>query len=172
MHATGYVEEESIGGYLAAADVCLCLRWPTAQETSASWLHCLAAARPTVVSDLAHLVDIPTLAPRDQRPAPEQGEPVAIRIDLLDEESSLALAMRRLAEDSDLRAGLARAGHAYWSANHTREAAASDYRRIIRDAATRPALAVTDLPSHFIEDHSRRARTIAEHCGVAPDVLD
>jgi glycosyltransferase involved in cell wall biosynthesis len=170
VHVIGYVEEESIGGYLAASDVCLCLRWPTAQETSASWLHCLAAARPTVVSDLAHLVDIPTLAPHE-RPLPRQVEPVAIRVDLLDEESSLAQAMRRLAEDANARANLARAGHAYWSENHTGEAAANDYRRIIKDAATRPAPIVTDLPPHFTEDYSSRARTITEHCGVLTDVL-
>jgi glycosyltransferase involved in cell wall biosynthesis len=172
VHVAGYVPDESVGGYLTAADVCLCLRWPTAQETSASWLHCLAAARPTVVSDLAHLVDIPTVGPREERPAPGQVEPVAVRIDLLDEEASLAMAMRLLAEDSNLRADLARAGHGYWSAHHTREVAASDYRRIINPAATRPALIVTDLPSHFIEDYSRKARAIATHCGVAPDVLD
>jgi glycosyltransferase involved in cell wall biosynthesis len=172
VHVAGYVPGESVGGYLAAADVCLCLRWPTAQETSASWLHCLAAARPTVVSDLAHLVDIPTLAPGEPRPSAGQVEPVAVRIDLLDEETSLALAMRRLAEDSNARANLARAGHAYWSANHTREVAANDYRRIIIDAAARPAPNVWDLPSHFTEDHSGKARTIARHCGVVTDVLD
>jgi glycosyltransferase involved in cell wall biosynthesis len=171
VHVTGYLPDDAIGGYLAAADACLCLRWPTAQETSASWLHCLAAARPTVVSDLWHLVDIPTLDPRAER-SREPGEAVAIRIDLLDEESSLALAMRRLADDSNARAAIGRAGHAYWSANHTREAAVGDYRRIIEDAAARPAPVVTDLPSHFTDDYSGRARAIAEHCGVTPDVLD
>jgi hypothetical protein len=165
------VADEAIGGYLAAADVCLCLRWPTAQEMSASWLHCLAAGRATVISDLAHLVDIPTIAPGEQ-PSPGHVEPVALRIDLLNEESSLALAMRRLAEDSNAGAGLARAGHAYWSANHTREIAANDYRRIIKDALTRPAPSVSDLPSHFMEDYSGKARGIAKHCSVAPDVLD
>src|SRR6185295_8222851 len=49
---TGHVADEAIGAHLAAADVCVCLRWPTAQETSASWLRCLAAGRPTVISDL------------------------------------------------------------------------------------------------------------------------
>ena len=157
VHVTGYVADEAIGGYLAAADVCLCLRWPTAQEMSASWLHCLAAGRATVISDLAHLVDIPTLAPGEPPQSPGHVEPVALRIDLLDEESSLALAMRRLAKDSNARAQLARAGHAYWSANHTREIAANDYRRIIRDAATRPAPVVTDLPAHFTEDYSGKS---------------
>ena len=114
--------DEAIGGYLAAADACLCLRWPTALETSASWLHCLAASRPTVISDLAHLVDIPTVDPRGwQRRSPGSG-PVAIAIDLLDEEESLRLAMRRLADrPSDCETTLGRAGHVYWKANHTLE---------------------------------------------------
>ena len=94
VHVTGYVADEAIGDYLAAADVCLCLRWPTALETSASWLQCLAAARPTVITDLAHLVDIPTLDPRGWTRSHAAAEPVAVRIDLLDEDGSLELAMR------------------------------------------------------------------------------
>ena len=43
------------GRLSAAADICACLRWPTNRETSASWLRCLAAGRPTIVTDLAHL---------------------------------------------------------------------------------------------------------------------
>jgi glycosyltransferase involved in cell wall biosynthesis len=75
---TGFVRDEAIGGYLAAADACLCLRWPTAQETSASWLRCLAAARATVITDLAHLVDIPTLDPSLQRSPPFGEAPIAM----------------------------------------------------------------------------------------------
>ena len=55
VHVTGYVPDEAIGDHLLASDACLCLRWPTALETSASWLQCLSAARPTVISELAHL---------------------------------------------------------------------------------------------------------------------
>src|SRR5262245_10471535 len=104
VRVTGHVEDEAIADHLAAADACLCLRWPTAQESSASWLRCLAAARPTVLSDLAHLADIP-------------GE-VALRVDLLEEDAALLAAMRQLARDSALRERLARAGHQYWSARH------------------------------------------------------
>src|SRR5439155_21209021 len=64
VHVAGYVADEAIGDYLAAADACLCLRWPTAQETSGSWVQCLAAGRATVVTDLAHLADVPAIDPR------------------------------------------------------------------------------------------------------------
>jgi glycosyltransferase involved in cell wall biosynthesis len=168
---TGHVADEAIGAHLAAADVCLCLRWPTAQESSASWLRCLAAARPTVISDLAHLVDIPTVDPRTWRTSPASAEPVAVAIDLLDEDASLLLAMRRLADEPRLRKDLGRAGHAHWSANHTLDVMAGDYQRLIAQAATRPAPVVTDLPAHFTEDCTDTARTIARQFGVDLDIL-
>ncbi|MCU1386346.1 MAG: hypothetical protein JWL71_5043 [Acidobacteria bacterium] len=165
VHVTGYLPDEAIGDALAAADVCLCLRWPTALETSASWLQCLAAGRATVISDLAHLVDIPTLDPGGRRSHPAR-EPVALRIDLLDEDASVRLAMGRLADDRPLRDTLARAGHAYWSANHTVDVMAADYERLIAEAAARPAPAVRDLPAHFYEDHSANARALTARFGI------
>ena len=168
---TGHVADEAIAAHLAAADVCLCLRWPTAQETSASWLRCLAAGRPTVISDLAHLVDIPTLDPRDWRVSPRATDPVAVAIDLLEEEESLALAMRRLADDRRLRDDLARAGHAHWAAHHTLGAMAADYQRVMAQAAARPAPIVSDLPSHFTEDHTEWARRLARQFGIELDIL-
>ncbi|MBI3491936.1 MAG: glycosyltransferase family 4 protein, partial [Acidobacteria bacterium] len=157
IFVTGYIEDETVGGYLAAADACLCLRWPTALETSGSWLQCLAAARPTVITDLAHLVDIPST--------------VALRVDLLDEDASLLHAMRQLATDVGLRATLGRAGHAYWAAHHTLDVMADDYRRIIKQAAARPARPAIDLPSHFREDYSSVARGIAQQFGVEIEIL-
>lgn len=170
VHVTGYLPDEAVGDYLAAADACLCLRWPTALETSASWLHCLAASRPTVVSDLAHLVDIPTIDPRgsQRRPALTIG-PVAIAIDLLDEDESLRLAMRRLATDARLRETLGRAGHAYWKANHTLDVMVGDYRRLLALAADRPAPAPANLPAHFSDDHSGTVRAIASRFGLDID---
>jgi glycosyltransferase involved in cell wall biosynthesis len=157
VRVTGFVGRDALAGYLAAADVCLCLRWPTARETSASWLQCLSASKPTIISDLAHTVDIP-------------GD-VTIRIDLLDEDEALRTAMHRLATNATLRADLARAGRAYWSANHTMEAMANDYRRIIGQAAARPNPAPpADLPSHFRDDHSRVAREIMNRFGLGLDV--
>lgn len=64
---TGYVGEAEMPACIAAADVCLCLRWPSSRETSASWLRCLAAGKPTIVTDLVHLGDVPALDPRDWR---------------------------------------------------------------------------------------------------------
>jgi glycosyltransferase involved in cell wall biosynthesis len=171
VHLVGYVPDEAIGDYLAAADACLCLRWPTALETSASWVQCLAAARPTLITDLAHLVDVPTIDPRAWRASRGGTEPVAIAIDLLDEEEALLLAMRRLAADRRLREDLARAGHAYWAAHHTLEAMVGDYRRLLPIAAEQPAPHVTDLPDHFLDDHTSKARALTRDFGVDLDIL-
>jgi glycosyltransferase involved in cell wall biosynthesis len=167
VHVTGYVADEAIADYLAASDACLCLRWPTALETSASWLQCLAAGQPTVISDLAHLVDIPTLEPRGWTRSHPQVDPVAVRIDLLDEDGSLERAMRALAEEPRLRESLGRAGHAYWAAHHTLDVMTEDYRRLIAAAAARPAPAVDDLPAHFTDDHSQTAQAIMDALGIS-----
>jgi glycosyltransferase involved in cell wall biosynthesis len=157
VRVTGYVADEAVGTYLAAADVCVCLRWPTALETSASWLRCLAAARPTIISDLAHLVDVPS--------------PVARRVDLLDEDRTLLDAMRELAADPVRRAAVAEAGHAYWAAGHQLSMMADDYRRLLRATAARPAPERPALPAHLTADYSERAKAIAREFGVEVDVL-
>lgn len=157
VHVTGHVDDADVAGHLAAADACLCLRWPTAQESSASWLRCLAAARPTVITDLAHLADIPT--------------DVALRVDLLDEDASLLRAMQRLIAEPGDRNALARAGHAYWSAQHTLEAMAEDYRQLLPRAAARPAPSPRNLPAHLVDDHSALARTIVSRFGLDVDIL-
>jgi len=172
IRVTGYVDDDAIGAYLAGADVCLCLRWPTALETSASWLRCLAARRATVITDLPHLVDVPATDPRTWRATHASREPIAVAIDLLDEEGSLLLAMRRLAADTALRETLARAGHEHWLREHTLDAMAADYRRVIAAAVARPAPVPNGLPAHFTEDHSDAARRIARRFGARVDILE
>jgi glycosyltransferase involved in cell wall biosynthesis len=208
----GHVPDEEVPAVLAAADVCLALRWPTARETSASWLRAVAAGKPTVVTDLAHTVDVPALDPRDWsvQPAarPQVGpaelssavvpaggdadggdrppldrpdawpsdEPVAVAIDILDEDHSLALALERLATDADLRARLGASARRYFERGHTIAHMVADYRRVIaraRDDGRWPeAAALAKLPRHLLADGAARARAILAEVGVAVDLLD
>ncbi len=170
-HATGFVPDEAIGEYLAAADACLCLRWPTAMETSASWLRCLAAARATIITELPHQVDIPALDPRTWRARGAAAEPVTMAIDLLDEAASLLAAMRRLAGDGALRGALARAGHAYWAAGHMLDAMTADYGRLLAAAARAPVRRAQSLPAHFTSDNSGHVRALAREFGIDVDIL-
>ena len=153
LRIVGYLDNGEIDVHLAAADACLCLRWPTAQETSASWLRCLAAGRPTVLSDLPHLVDVP--------------RSVALRVDLWDEDRSLEAVMRQLVDEPRLREELGRAGEAYWAMHHTLEIMAEDYRHVLRAAASSRIAAAADLPPHFLEDYSEAPSAILRQFGMA-----
>jgi glycosyltransferase involved in cell wall biosynthesis len=156
---TGYLEsDEALTDHLAAADVSLNLRWPTAGETSGPWLRALAAGVATVITDLVHLGDVPSLDPRtwnanvDGRWAMDDGRQdrnsrpsvvghrpsVSVAIDILDEDHSLRLAMRRLATDAELRAQLGRAGQEYWQREHSLERMVEDYERAIHQACDVP----------------------------------
>ena len=175
----GYVEDADVPRYLAATDVCLCLRWPTARETSATWLRAMAAGKTCIITDLAHNQNVPVLLtpaawtrshPRAPGGAAEMPDPVAVAIDVYDEEQSLPIAMQALALDSDLRRRLGAAARAYWAANFQMEHSAADYERVIRDAVARPALRAS-LPPHINNDGGRRARDLLEPFGVMPDIL-
>lgn len=167
---TGFVPEADLPAYLAAADVAVCLRWPTARETSASWLRAMAAGQPTIVTDLAHQGEIATLDPRTWTvvhagPTLALPDPVAVSIDILDEDHSLRLALRRLATDADLRARVGRAARAHWAARHTVAYMAADYLGVLERTAARAAPAVT-LPAHLRPDPLAHARALVAPLGV------
>lgn len=122
---------------IAAVDVSMNLRWPTARETSGPWLRALAAGRPTVIVDLEHQTHVPTVDPRTWR-SHSAAEPASVAIDIVDEEHSLRLAMRRLATDAGFREELGHAGRRYWEAEHTVERMVEDYERVLHRAATLP----------------------------------
>ena len=177
----GYVTAREFSSYLVAADVCLCLRWPSACETSAAWLRCLAAGKPTVITDLAHTGDVPTLVTRGAwspshlgslAAGAERPEPVAVSIDILDEDDSLSLTMCRLARDRGLRRRLGERARAYWSRNHTVAAMEEDYERVLTAAAAAPSpSADPSLPRHFRESGRDHARALLQPFGVRPDFL-
>jgi hypothetical protein len=59
VHITGYLPFAELEAAIAAADLCLNLRYPTAGETSASLLRVMAAGRPAIVSDYAQFAELP-----------------------------------------------------------------------------------------------------------------
>lgn len=171
VHLTGFVPDEELASYMRASDICVCLRWPTNRETSASWLRCLAAGRATVISDLVHLVDIPTLDPRSwtmlTAGGPDSNGPVAVAIDMLDERHSLQLALRRLVIDPTLRARLGTAGQAWWRAHHRLEQMVEAYMTALELACSRPSPSVA-LPAHLRDEGTWRAAALLTAFG--PDM--
>ena len=194
---TGYLASDAdLTDHIAACDVTLNLRWPTARETSGPWLQALAAGRATVVTDLVHLAEVPSLDPRTWQEAAGRGSgigdwgseaaksgeqiasatsarslvpgprsPICVAIDILDEDHSLRLAMRRLATDGDLRTGLGAAARTWWTRHHSLDAMVEDYERVMREAAARPEPQVS-LPAHMRQPGDRKLRTLLEPFGV------
>jgi hypothetical protein len=75
LTVTGFVGFDALAAALAASDLCLNLRYPTAGETSASLLRILAAGRPAVVSDHGQFAELPEEAAlRVPLGAPEEEE--------------------------------------------------------------------------------------------------
>ena len=164
---TGYLPtDDAFTACIAAADVALCLRWPTAREVSGPWLRCLAAGKPTVTIDLAHRADVPLLDPRTWLPHHADGRrPCTVAIDILDEDHSLRLALRHLGTDRELRAHIGKAAGEYWSANHHPDAMAADYVRVMAEAmqhAPRPQ----PLPEHLVDTADATLRRVLEPFGV------
>jgi len=175
VHRTGFVADADLGAYLAAADICACLRWPSNHETSASWLRCLCAGRPTIVTDLAHMGDVPTLDPRTWRvldaACAGKRPPIAVSIDVLDEDHMLRLALDRLVTDRHTRDTLGRDARSWWEARHRLEDMASAYERVLALAHARPADAPA-LPTHLTDDGTGHAREIVSALGAHVDFLN
>jgi len=92
-------------------------------------------------------------------------EPVAIAIDLLDEEHSLQLALERLAADRPLRARLGTAAREWWQRHHQLEPMADAYLRLLSAAAEAVAPRIS-LPAHLANDGSGRVRSILSNIGL------
>jgi glycosyltransferase involved in cell wall biosynthesis len=182
---TGYIKSDNeLTEHVAACDVSLNLRWPTAREVSGPWLRALAASRATIITDLEHLADVPSLDPRTWRVTPGSGirgagsdpgaripdpgaiVPICVAIDILDEDHSLRLAMRRLATDPALRASLGAAGQQYWHQEHSLPAMLEDYEGVLADAAARPAPHVP-LPEHLVTKGDNLVHQILDEFSVS-----
>ena len=123
---TGRVPFDAIPAHLAAADLAAHLRYPTARETSAALLRLLAQGRPTVMSDLEHLAEVPAGA--------------VVRVDPTDEEGALTRAILALADRPAERARLSAAASAYVRREHSPERCRDDYEAALeRCQSPRPA---------------------------------
>jgi glycosyltransferase involved in cell wall biosynthesis len=120
---TGRVAIEELPAHIEAADVVVHLRYPTARETSAALLRVLAQGRPTVVSDLSHLADIPDEA--------------IVRAAVDDEEGEVLRAILRLAGDPGRRAHLGTKAAAFIASEHSADRCRDGYETAIDRAMRR-----------------------------------
>ena len=117
----GRVPLDELPEHVAAVDVAVHLRYPTARETSAALLRVLAQGRPTIVSDLENLSDVPDGA--------------VVRADVADEEGEVTRALLRLAESPALRTRLGAAARAHVASAHSAARCRETYAAAIERTA-------------------------------------
>ncbi len=111
VHLLGYLPFDELTSAIAAIDVALNLRYPTAGETSASLLRVLAVGRPCVVSDHAQFAELP--------------DEVVLKVALgAGEPAALAAALERLLVDPSQLQAMGRAARAHVRSHHAPAAAA------------------------------------------------
>lgn len=111
VHVTGFLPFEQLDSAIAATDLCLNLRYPTAGETSASLLRILAVGRPVAVSDYADFGDLP--------------EAIALHVPLGDGEmEALAAALRDRLAAPEVLAEMGRRARRFVAELHAPELAA------------------------------------------------
>lgn len=170
VHVTGFVPDVELGAYLAASDICACMRWPSNGETSASWWRAMAAGRATIITDLVHQPELPVVDPRGWRACGPAGEaPIAVAIPILDEHRTLVDALDVLARSATTRAEIGTAARRYWEARHTLGAMADAYAALLPNAAARPA-PVVELPAHLVVEGDEHLTALLAPFGV--DVPD
>jgi glycosyltransferase involved in cell wall biosynthesis len=118
----GYVAADEYRDWMAATDVAVNLRFPSAGETSASLLRLLGDGKCTLVSAYRQFLEIPAAA--------------AVRIPLgAEEEGTLAHELAALARDPERRVRIGRAARAFVAAEHSMEAAARGFCDAVRKIA-------------------------------------
>lgn len=132
---TGRVPIEELPAYMGAADLAVHLRFPTGRETSAALLRVLAQGRPTVISDLEHLADIP--------------EAAVVRADPTDEEGAVTRTILRLHDKPEARARLGAAARRFVRSEHSPAQCRDGYEAAIARAATLPDPPPRPWPAHW-----------------------
>jgi glycosyltransferase involved in cell wall biosynthesis len=115
---TGYVDRAAFEDYVAAADICVNLRHPTAGETSASLLRLLGAGRPTLVTASGSFAELPVGVVAQVDADASEGELIAAYCQLLLSRPELAATMGA-------------AARTYVAREHTLDGAAADYMRFL-----------------------------------------
>jgi len=129
----GYVSAAEYRDWMAATDVAVNLRFPTAGETSASLLRLLGDGKCTLVSAYRQFLEIPPEA--------------AVRIPLgKDEEEVLARELVALARDPARRERIGAAARAFIAAEHSMAAAARGFREAVTAIAASPPTASPRRP--------------------------
>jgi glycosyltransferase involved in cell wall biosynthesis len=143
VRVTGFAEVGAFLGYMAASDICLNLRYPSAGETSASLLRILGAGLPTLVSRTGAFAELPADA--------------AIQVDVGgEEEEELYTFLSYLADHPEARRVLGENARRYVATHHTLEGAAEGYVEFLAQLGLGTPRAAP-LPPLFVPQTGRPA---------------
>jgi len=133
----------------------------------------MAAGRAVIVLETEITAGLPALDPQTWQPRGWTGQPpIVVSIDPRDEEHSLALALRRLATDAQLRESLGAAAHEWWRQHATLDHAVQAWRSILAEAITlTPPPRPSDWPRHLTANGTERARDLLAEFGATVDFL-
>jgi glycosyltransferase involved in cell wall biosynthesis len=130
---TGRLELDRFLIYMAAADVAVNLRYPTAGETSATFVRLLGMGKPVIVSRVGAFAEVP--------------EGCCAQVDVDDgEEQLLAAYLERLAADAELRRAMGENARRYAAEHHGLEGAARAYAELLGRVAAEGAAPFRALP--------------------------
>jgi hypothetical protein len=157
---------------LDEADVLIAMSWPPPGEPTMA-LAGMAAGRPVIVLETESTAGWPALDPQTWQPRGWTGQPpIVVSIDPRDEEHSLALALRRLATDAQLRESLGAAAHEWWRQHATVDHAVQAWRSILAEAITAtPPPRPSNWPRHLTANGTERARELLAEFGATVDFL-
>jgi glycosyltransferase involved in cell wall biosynthesis len=117
-----YVPEDRLWSLLAAADICVSLRYPTMGETSGIAVRAMSVGRPQVVGDVGWFSELP--------------DEVAFKLHVGgDEVEILAERLELLGRDPELRAAMGAAARAYAEKEHDLGRVADAYAVALEEAA-------------------------------------
>jgi hypothetical protein len=158
----------------ADADVIAVLDWPPTGAPPLPALRAMARGVPVIVFETEATAAWPTLDPQTWRPRGFDPDvtPIAVSIDPRDEEHSLMVAMRRLSDDTALRATLGAAARA-WVAEYASAGRIAPAWAALLDEAQhlQPAAGPDALPPHLTADGSAAARGILSEFTASVDFL-
>ena len=135
---TGRLPMDEFLALMAACDVAVFLRWPTRRETSAAALRAMGLGTTTVVSDLAHLRDLP--------------DDAVIKVPVVDTERHLGRILYELAENEPLRKRLGVTAKRYVAEKHSWDAVVERWLELTYEAIELVKTAEIDrsfLPAHL-----------------------
>jgi glycosyltransferase involved in cell wall biosynthesis len=153
----GFAPQAQVMDYVAASDICINLRYPTAGETSAALLRIMGAGKPVLVSDVGYFGELPDAA--------------VAKVDIGPLEHQLLLEYFLLLHSNvPVRLAMGRAARQYVATHHTLEGAAAGYMRFLARLQGRELPASFEMPIFGAEDWPERelAATLAVESQPAP----